>query len=96
AGGPVCGDYLVLAPGAVKLGSVNYWTLNGARELYNKVVSAKAVRFIVNTFTPVIGFQELAYAIKTMFPEKEVSVHVVYASPTTTFCSTPGRQRHGK
>jgi NADH dehydrogenase FAD-containing subunit len=83
--GPVCGDYIVLAPGAVKIGSANYWTLNGARELYNKVASAKAVRFIVNTFTPVIGFQELAYAIKTMFPEKEVSVHVVYASPDYDF-----------
>jgi len=78
--GPVCGDYLVLAPGAVRLGSANYWTLNGARELYNKAASAKVVRFIVNTFTPVIGFQELAYAIKTKFPDKEVSVHIVYAS----------------
>jgi NADH dehydrogenase FAD-containing subunit len=83
--GPVCGDYLVLAPGAVKLGSVNYWTLDGAQELYNKVVSAKAVRFIVNVFTPVIGFQELAYAIKSRFPEKEVSVHVVYVSPDYDF-----------
>jgi NADH dehydrogenase FAD-containing subunit len=83
--GPVCGDYLVLAPGAVKLGSVNYWTLNGARELYNKVVSAKVVRFVVNAFTPVIGFQELAYAIKSRFPEKEVSVHVVYVSPDYDF-----------
>jgi len=83
--GPVCGDYLVLAPGAVKLGSVNYWTLDGARELYNKAASAKAVRFIVNVFTPVIGFQELAYAIKTRFPEKEVSIHVVYASPDYDF-----------
>jgi hypothetical protein len=83
--GPVCGDYLVLAPGAFKLGSVNYWTLNGALELYRKVVSAKVVRFIVNVFTPVIGFQELAYAIKTRFPEKEVSVHVVYVSPDYDF-----------
>lgn len=82
---PVCGDYIVLAPGAVRLGSVNYWTLNGAQELYNKAASAKAVRFVVNTFTPVIGFQELAYAIKSRFPEKEVSVHVVYASPDYDF-----------
>jgi NADH dehydrogenase FAD-containing subunit len=83
--GPVCGDYIVLAPGAVKLGSVNYWTLNGALELYRKAASAKVVRFIVNTFTPVGGFLELAYAIKSRFPEKEVSVHVVYASPDYDF-----------
>ena len=86
----------MLAPGAVKLGSVNYWTLNGARELYNKVVSAKAVRFIVNTFTPVIGFQELAYAIKTKFPRRRFPSTSYTPRPTTTFCSTLGRQRHGK
>lgn len=33
---PVCGDYLVLAPGAVRLGSAAYWKLNGAVELYKK------------------------------------------------------------
>ena len=48
-------------------------------------MSAKAIRFIVNVFTPVMGFQELAYAIKSRFPEKEVSVHVVYVSPDYNF-----------
>jgi hypothetical protein len=54
--GPVCGDCIVLAPDAVRIGSVNYWTLNGAQELHNKAASARAVRFIVNVFTPVMGF----------------------------------------
>ncbi len=83
--GPVCGDYLVLAPGALRVGSGVYWTLKGAVELYRKVISAKAVRFIVNVFHPVIGFQELAYAVKTRFPEKEVSIHLVYVSPDYDF-----------
>ncbi|MFN7105628.1 MAG: NAD(P)/FAD-dependent oxidoreductase, partial [Pyrobaculum sp.] len=38
----------------------------------------KAVRFIVNVITPVIGFQEIAFSLKTRHPEKEVSIHLVY------------------
>jgi len=83
--GAVCGDYLVLAPGGLKVGSAAYWTPSGALDLYNKVTAAKAVRFIVNVFNPVIGFQELAYAVKTRFPEKEVSIHLVYVSPDYDF-----------
>ncbi|MEZ0319852.1 MAG: NAD(P)/FAD-dependent oxidoreductase [Pyrobaculum sp.] len=76
----ICGDYVVLAPGGYKVGSAEYWSVGGAQELYSKVVKAAGVRFIANDFNPVIGFQELAYSIKTRFPEKDVSVHLVYIS----------------
>lgn len=78
---PICGDYVVLAPGSYKLGSANYWTPHGALELFGKIQRARAVRFIVNVFTLVIGFQEVAYSVKSRFPEKEVSIHLVYVSP---------------
>jgi len=85
----VCGDYLILAPGGLKLGSAAYWTPSGALDLYAKVTAAKTVRFIVNVFNPAIGFQELAYAVKTRFPEKGVSIHLVYVSPDYDFLLKP-------
>jgi len=76
--GPICGDYLVLAPGALHIGSAQYWSVEGSAAIAQAAAGAKAVRFIVNELTPVAGFQELAYAIKSRWPEKEVSIHVVY------------------
>jgi len=76
--GPICGDYLVLAPGALHIGSAQYWSVEGGAAIAQAAAGAKAVRFIVNDLTPVIGFQELAYSIKARWPEKEVSVHLVY------------------
>jgi len=76
--GPICGDYLVLAPGALRVGSAQYWSVEGGAAIAQAAASAKAVRFIVNELTPVIGFQELAYSIKARWTEKEVSVHIVY------------------
>ncbi|MEL9991254.1 MAG: FAD-dependent oxidoreductase [Thermoproteus sp.] len=78
AASSICGDYVVLAPGGYKVGSAEYWSVGGAQELYRRVSEARGVRFIVNDFNPVIGFQEIAYSIKTRFPDKEVSVHLVY------------------
>lgn len=77
----VCGRYLVLAPGALRIGSAEYWNVKGAQAIYEAVKKAPAVRFIVNEYNPVMGFQEIAYAIKARHPEKAVSVHVVYVSP---------------
>jgi len=77
-GGLICGDYLVLAPGALRIGSAQYWSVEGGAAIAQAAARAKAVRFIVNDFMPVMGFQELAYSIKARWPEKEVSVHLVY------------------
>ncbi|AET31601.1 NAD-binding protein [Pyrobaculum ferrireducens] len=74
----VCGDYVVLAPGGYKVGSAEYWSVEGSRRLFQAVEGSRAVRFVVNEFTPVAGFAEIAYAIKTRFPEKDVSIHVVF------------------
>jgi NADH dehydrogenase FAD-containing subunit len=74
----LCGDYVVLAPGSFKVGKAEYWTVYGAERLLQAAERARAVRFVVNELTPVIGFQEIAYSIKTRFPEKEVSIHLVY------------------
>lgn len=74
----VCGDYVVLAPGGVKIGSAKYWSVSGAAELYRKLAAAEGVRFVVNVETPVMGFQEVAYSIKSRFPDKKVSIHLVY------------------
>ncbi|MEL9990616.1 MAG: FAD-dependent oxidoreductase [Thermoproteus sp.] len=71
-GPSVCGDYLVLAPGGSRLGNAEYWTIGGAKTLLEAASKAKAVRFVVNDLTPVMGFQEIAYSIKTRFPGKEV------------------------
>ncbi|ACB39309.1 FAD-dependent oxidoreductase [Pyrobaculum neutrophilum] len=85
------GDYIVLAPGAYKVGTADYWTVEGAEALYQKIVRAPAVRFVVSEFTPVMGFQELAYSIKTRFPEKDVSIHLVYISDDYLFLLEPWR-----
>ncbi|MEZ0318542.1 MAG: FAD-dependent oxidoreductase [Pyrobaculum sp.] len=79
-GPSICGDYLVLAPGGRRIGSAEYWTVGGAKALLEAASRAKAVRFVVNDLTPVMGFQEIAFSIKTRFPEKDVSVHLVYIS----------------
>ncbi|MGC9051574.1 MAG: hypothetical protein ACP5J3_11665, partial [Pyrobaculum sp.] len=60
------------------VGSAEYWSVEGSRRLFQAVEGSRAVRFIVNEFTPVAGFAEIAYAIKTRFPEKDVSIHVVF------------------
>lgn len=49
------------------------------------MTAAEAVRFIANVFSPVIGFQGIAYAINTRFSEKEVSIHLVHVSPDYDF-----------
>ncbi|ABP51710.1 MAG: FAD/NAD(P)-binding oxidoreductase [Pyrobaculum arsenaticum] len=85
----VCGDYVVLAPGAYKLGSVEYWNVEGAKKLWNNVEKAQSIHFIVNELNPVIGFQEIAYAIKTRFPEKRVSIHLVYVADDYRFLLNP-------
>lgn len=78
--GQVCGDYVVLAPGGVKVGSAEYWSVSGAERLLKKITEARGVRFVVNVDTPVIGFQEIAYSIKSRYPDKDVSIHLVYVS----------------
>ncbi|MFB6491027.1 MAG: NAD(P)/FAD-dependent oxidoreductase [Thermoproteus sp. AZ2] len=75
------GDYNVLAVGSVRLGPETYFTVDGAKALYEKVKSAKAVRFIVDETYPVIGFQEIAIAVKSLWRSKEVSIHMVYVHP---------------
>ncbi|MEM1926815.1 MAG: NAD(P)/FAD-dependent oxidoreductase [Pyrobaculum sp.] len=75
-----CGDYVVLAPGGLKFGSVEYWTVEGARALAERIQNLSGVRFVVNTATPVAGFQEVAYSIKSRHPERVVSVHLIYVS----------------
>ncbi|MGC8583218.1 MAG: FAD-dependent oxidoreductase [Thermoproteus sp.] len=89
----VCGDYVVLAPGSYKVGTAEYWSVEGAERLYELMKKARAVRFIVSEFTPVIGFQEIAYAVKTRFPEKEVSVHLVYVSDDYVFLLEPWKAK---
>ncbi|MEM0370181.1 MAG: NAD(P)/FAD-dependent oxidoreductase [Pyrobaculum sp.] len=75
-----CGDYVVLAPGGLKVGGVEYWSVEGARALAEKIQNLSGVRFVVNTATPVMGFQEVAYSIKSRHPERVVSVHLIYVS----------------
>jgi NADH dehydrogenase FAD-containing subunit len=89
----VCGDYVVLAPGSYKLGTAEYWSVEGSEKLYGLMKKAKAVRFVVSEFTPVIGFQEIAYAVKTRFPDKEVSVHLVYVSDDYQFLLEPWKAK---
>ena len=89
----VCGDYVVLAPGSYKVGTAEYWSVEGAEKLFERMKGVRAIRFIVSEFTPVIGFQEIAYAIKTRFPDKEVSVHLVYVSDDYRFILDPWRAK---
>ncbi|AEA12233.1 FAD-dependent pyridine nucleotide-disulfide oxidoreductase [Thermoproteus uzoniensis 768-20] len=89
----VCGDYVVLAPGSYKVGTAEYWSVEGAERLYELMMRTRAVRFIVSEFTPVIGFQEIAYAVKTRFPEKEVSVHLIYVSDDYVFLLEPWKAK---
>jgi len=90
--GPICGDYLVLAPGALRIGSAQYWSVEGGAAIAQAAAGAKAVRFIVNELTPVIGFQELAYSIKARWPEKEVTVHLVYVGDDYQFLLEPWKK----
>lgn len=89
----VCGDYVVLAPGSYKVGNAEYWSVEGAERLFEKIRTARAIRFIVSEFTPVMGFQEIAYAVKTRFPDKEVSVHLVYVSDDYMFLLEPWKAK---
>ena len=92
----LCGDYVVLAPGGLKLGSVEYWTVRGAEELLQEARRAGAIRFVVNELTPVTGFQEIAYSLKARFPEKEVSIHIVYIGDDYKFLLEPWREQASK
>lgn len=89
----VCGDYLVLAPGSYKVGTAEYWSVEGSERLFERIKQARAVRFVVSEYTPVMGFQELAYALKARFPEKEVSVHLVYVSNDYIFLLEPWKAK---
>ena len=92
-GSPICGDYVVLAPGSYKVGSAEYWSVEGAARLFEKIGAAKAVRFVVNELNPTMGFQELAYSIKTRFPDKEVSIHLVYVSNDWLYLLEPWKAK---
>lgn len=37
----VCGDYVVLAPGSYKVGSAEYWSVEGAERLFDKAAAAR-------------------------------------------------------
>lgn len=92
----LCGDYVVLAPGGMKLGSVEYWTVRGAEELLQAAQGARAIRFVVNELTPLMGFQEIAYSLKARFPEKEVSIHLVYIGDDYRLLLEPWREQASK
>lgn len=77
-GSAVGGDYNILAVGSVRLGPEVYYTVDGAKALYEKTKAARAVRFIVDETYPVIGFQEIAIAVKSVWRNKDVSIHIVY------------------
>lgn len=80
SGEVIKGDYQILAVGAFKVGD-DFYSVEGAEAFYRAVETATAVRFIVDELYPVMGFGELATAIKTLWPQKEVSIHLVYVHP---------------
>lgn len=81
AGGEVIkGDYHVLAIGAFRIGD-DIYSVDGAEAFYKAVEGAEAVRFIVDELYPAMGFNEISLAIKMLWPQKEVSIHLVYVHP---------------
>lgn len=76
----VRGDYNVLAVGSFKVGD-DFFSVEGAEAFFNAVSAATAVRFVVDELYPIMGFGEIAISIKTLWPQKEVSIHMVYVHP---------------
>ncbi|MFB6490941.1 MAG: NAD(P)/FAD-dependent oxidoreductase [Thermoproteus sp. AZ2] len=72
------GDYKVLAIGSLRVGHDDFYTVEGAENTYRLAASADVVRFIVDEAYPVMGFQEVAIAVKSVWKEKKVYVHVLY------------------
>jgi NADH dehydrogenase FAD-containing subunit len=80
SGEVIRGDYNVLAVGAFKIGD-DFYSVEGAEAFYRAAETAPAVRFVIDELYPVMGFGEIAMAVKSLWPQKEVSIHLVYVHP---------------
>ncbi len=80
SGEVIRGDYNVLAVGAFKIGD-DFYSVEGAEAFYRAAETAPAVRFVIDELYPVMGFGEIAMAVKSIWPQKEVSIHLVYVHP---------------
>jgi hypothetical protein len=76
------GDVIVVAIDALRIGPPSFSTVEEAELLYKLAERANAVRFVVDVTIPPYELQDIAIAIKTAWPRKDVSIHVLSAPQT--------------
>lgn len=72
---------MVLAVDAVRIGPPSFSTVEEAELLYRLIAGARTVRFLVDGLIPPYDLQDIAIAVKTAWPEKEASIHILSILP---------------